>query len=289
MSDTHAPGQIEHDVACVRCGYSLRGLGDRGVCPECGAPLEASLATGGLSRSDPRYIETLRRGTTIYIALVPAYLARLAISEFTDVPDGPLAAMCSVAELVAAWMISTQDPRGPAMDPGSAGRQWLRAAAGGAAVLGVLRALLESLGLTSAGSPGLEALDLVASVLGVVIVYLAFARYASIARRLPGAPLVRDALRVKWGATVSQGAIAAAMVLLVVLRLGDPSWAAWPLVIWLTALALCGMLIFGIWGLLVAIRLGSALTRTLEDARARWDWLAKASLSPPALPLRLPS
>lgn len=142
---------------------------------------------GGLSHSDPRYIETLRRGTTIYMALVPAYLTRLAISEFADVPDGPLAAMCSVAELIAAWMISTQDPRGLGMDPGSARRRWLRAAAGGAAVLGVLRALVEALGLSSAGGPGLEALDLVASVLGVVIVYLAFARYASIARRLPDA------------------------------------------------------------------------------------------------------
>ncbi len=204
-------------------------------------------------------------------------------------PDGPLAAMCSVAELIAAWMISTQDPRGLGMDPGSAGRRWLRAAAAGAAVLGVLRALLEALGLTSAGSPGLEALDLVASVLGVVIVYLAFARYASIARRLPDAPLVRDALRVKWGATVSQGAIAAGMALLVALRLGDPSWVAWPLVIWLTALALCGVLIFGIRGLIVALRLRSALTRTLQGARDRWRRLVGAALSPPAPPPRSPS
>lgn len=41
--------ELGGDIPCVRCRYSLRGLSVRGVCPECGAPVRATL----LARVDP--------------------------------------------------------------------------------------------------------------------------------------------------------------------------------------------------------------------------------------------
>lgn len=45
---SHAPQAsgaiIESDITCVSCGYNLRSLTAEGRCPECGAPVEASLS-----------------------------------------------------------------------------------------------------------------------------------------------------------------------------------------------------------------------------------------------------
>lgn len=41
--------ELGGDIPCVRCMYNLRGLSVRGVCPECGAPVRATL----LARVDP--------------------------------------------------------------------------------------------------------------------------------------------------------------------------------------------------------------------------------------------
>ncbi len=35
-------GIIVEDIVCARCGYTLKGLANRGRCPECGGPIRSS-------------------------------------------------------------------------------------------------------------------------------------------------------------------------------------------------------------------------------------------------------
>src|SRR4051812_32816459 len=47
--------ELTGDLPCVRCGYNLKSMSIRGVCPECGAPVRATI----LAKVDP-YAEVLR-------------------------------------------------------------------------------------------------------------------------------------------------------------------------------------------------------------------------------------
>src|SRR5436190_23878239 len=45
--------QLRGDLPCVACGYNLKGLSIRSVCPECGTPVRATI----LSVVDPHAAE----------------------------------------------------------------------------------------------------------------------------------------------------------------------------------------------------------------------------------------
>ena len=42
MAEPHSNDVITADVACVRCGYSLKGRPNQGRCPECGTSVRSS-------------------------------------------------------------------------------------------------------------------------------------------------------------------------------------------------------------------------------------------------------
>lgn len=43
MSESESPPRLDLDLACVTCGYNLRGLAMNGNCPECGMPIQPSI------------------------------------------------------------------------------------------------------------------------------------------------------------------------------------------------------------------------------------------------------
>jgi hypothetical protein len=75
MSDVAA---AQH-LACIRCGYDLRGLADGTACPECGLAVHRTTAAvvGGAALADlpPRWVATVARGATVVSI---AYLLPLA-------------------------------------------------------------------------------------------------------------------------------------------------------------------------------------------------------------------
>lgn len=51
---------VEHDLACVRCGYNLRMLQHSGRCPECGTPVVLTVELGSeFAKSRPPYVRRL--------------------------------------------------------------------------------------------------------------------------------------------------------------------------------------------------------------------------------------
>ncbi len=59
-----ASGRLAADVACLTCGYNLRGLAPGGACPECGLAVGLSLRTDRLDAAPVVWRATLARGAT---------------------------------------------------------------------------------------------------------------------------------------------------------------------------------------------------------------------------------
>jgi len=75
---------VERELACVVCGYSLRGLESTGVCPECGASISRTLRGDMLRNANRAYLRRLLLGT------------RLVTLPFAAVLFGMILAMASV-------------------------------------------------------------------------------------------------------------------------------------------------------------------------------------------------
>jgi hypothetical protein len=57
------PGDtLDRDIACLSCGYNLRGLAPNGSCPECGRAIADSLRGGRLPFADPLWIDRVANG-----------------------------------------------------------------------------------------------------------------------------------------------------------------------------------------------------------------------------------
>ncbi|HEY3242659.1 MAG TPA: protein kinase, partial [Phycisphaerae bacterium] len=66
------------DLACLGCGYNLRGLAAKDVCPECGASVVSTLQNA-LVFSEPAWLWTTVRGITLTIAGIIGVLVSLLI------------------------------------------------------------------------------------------------------------------------------------------------------------------------------------------------------------------
>lgn len=66
---------LKRDVACIRCGYNLKGVDRHGTCPECGMFVEHSLRGTMLPDSDPDYVRSLHRGAVTVLTCLVASLA----------------------------------------------------------------------------------------------------------------------------------------------------------------------------------------------------------------------
>ena len=83
-----ASGRLADDVACVQCGYNLRGaLGPpAGRCPECGLPVGRSTMGHWLRFAEPEWLRTVWGGLN-RLAVLIVCSALLAIVPFTPLWD----------------------------------------------------------------------------------------------------------------------------------------------------------------------------------------------------------
>jgi uncharacterized protein (DUF486 family) len=125
-------GRIGQDLACVCCGYNLRGLDPAGHCPECGAAISRSLQGDYLQFADPRWLARLHRGaiwiqwaaiTPILVILAACVteglLVRLEANIFSAHTNYELANAvlqqipvfaASIIGLIGCWKMTTAEP-----------------------------------------------------------------------------------------------------------------------------------------------------------------------------------
>jgi len=70
---------IEHDLACVSCGYNLRTLSAAARCPECGSRVSKSLS-GGVLEDDPAWLVKVRGGAVLLAWFTGLLLAGFALA-----------------------------------------------------------------------------------------------------------------------------------------------------------------------------------------------------------------
>lgn len=214
------PTVVPDDLACLRCGYSLKGLAPSSVCPECATPVERSLLGDLFRFSDPRYVRTLHRGAVLIAASIIAAIASVAAALLLTRLVGPtfslgmfllgplLFVACGLLSLVGWWLLSTPDPRRLGRDTDSRARRLLRALVIAQLTLTLAGFLIMLASLAPGPGPS-TALGNLTSTLGMLnslAVLLVGAVYLrSLTLRIPD-------LRARRGATVLLWAIPIAIV-----------------------------------------------------------------------------
>lgn len=128
------PRTLTESVACLSCGYDLKGLDAFGTCPECGFRVQDSLAGPLLRNSSAEYLRSLSGGALLLCIwsalLVPTWLP--CISALTS-SSGAGQAVTSTASMVlagvfgvGAWLLCARDPGLSPSFPGERDRRRLR-------------------------------------------------------------------------------------------------------------------------------------------------------------------
>jgi len=229
---------VEHDAACTRCGYNLRGLQVVGKCPECAWSIEASLRGGLLRFAGPEYLSSLALGAKIVIILniANAVLGLVAVGIVATVallsgsiqttPGAPAPAMPSLGlieasatglgvlatsvSLIGYWLLTTPDPALSLSEQPRAARRVVRAAVAAVAIIqavGMMVAFMTPRLATGAPGPvnpgpailiASGGLDILESVAGAVQ-FFAMMLYARwLAQRVPDSVMVERTKTYMW-------------------------------------------------------------------------------------------
>jgi len=100
-------GRIAEDKICIECGYNLRGLLPGRMCPECGAPISASLRGHELQHASLPWLrkvtfgfELLRWGIiTLIFPFVAALLGRNLLATSTGLPPWAVS-LCALVPIL---------------------------------------------------------------------------------------------------------------------------------------------------------------------------------------------
>ena len=117
MADASA-NTLDQDLNCLNCGYNLRGLPERGQCPECGDRICLSIeAANGNAIGDPQWARRTATGARLYAIVLVSALVLIAVamalelSHLTSAAEGILYltfAGGASAGAVAIWLSTTR-------------------------------------------------------------------------------------------------------------------------------------------------------------------------------------
>jgi hypothetical protein len=126
---------IDRDVACVQCGYNLRGLPAAGLCPECAHGIAESLVAPDLTSQGRRWLGRIRAGLWMQIYsrgfgvfyMVPYLGYYLRLRQFTPAyrlllrkpVHLPIIIAWNIVALASIWLMTTPNPTGEYIAPQS--------------------------------------------------------------------------------------------------------------------------------------------------------------------------
>lgn len=214
-----APDLSKEDVACVGCGYNLRGLEPGGVCPECGLDISRSLHGDQLVYSSGEYLNSLCRGVKLIFG---ALIARVALTAMGIVAGIVLAANLSTIQsgwmnlvtgglmlidaatslvlILGWWFFSTPDPSITSANRGDTVRKVVRITVIISGVANVANS--GGTGQNLSPAPGMAllagALALLVMAAWVTSFFASMVYIRWLAKRIPSERVDRDAKRLMW-------------------------------------------------------------------------------------------
>jgi hypothetical protein len=113
-----AAAPITSDLACVRCGYNLRGITEQTACPECGLAAHRSAAAGeALADCPAGWVTKVAAGAALLLA---GYLGPLVAIALSAIPAYERSALAQPAVAMAylalhatgAFLVTAREPGG---------------------------------------------------------------------------------------------------------------------------------------------------------------------------------
>ncbi len=268
-------GRIDADLPCLGCGYNLRGLNPDGVCPECATPVGRSQYGNLLRYSNPDWVDQLASGMNWLVAsIVFGILAGIVAAVLggflggaagATVATGVVQIGASLVSLIAYWKVTAPDPS--QTESTLTARQLVRALTAAQFVLGLAAQGAQHLDhrLALFLSEGSGLIDIAQSSATFV-----YAR--QLAMRIPDLQLADRTRLVMWGVVISYGLIAimSAIELLSVSAAGGAGGAAGMGLSVFGCAGGVGILIFGLWSLLLIDRYRKAFGEAARKARMTW-------------------
>ncbi len=211
-----APDQAitDADVFCRRCGYPLTGLDAHGRCPECGTPVERSLAGDLLRYSDPSYIALLHRGVTVILAALVMYvliavgamvavatlgsMGRPGAADFVEIMLEVLITGVSLVNLCGWWLLSAPDPALVGRDNTASARRVVRVAVVVRAGLAAMGAGVQATWTAAVVTPIVSAVSPLEIGAWVVMFVASMIYLRKLATRLPNRQVDGQARTLMW-------------------------------------------------------------------------------------------
>ncbi|UCG33507.1 MAG: hypothetical protein JSU68_02515, partial [Phycisphaerales bacterium] len=206
---TDSQGAIAIDLACLQCGYNLRGLDPAGRCPECGVGIALSTRGDLLRFANPDWLRRVKLGAdlmlaTILLSLVLGFGVGCLNAVFASATARILAVLVALAaggcRLAAVYLITAQEPRISLTEREITWRRALRALAVIAFVATIVLAaeIVQHI-------PVLFQLGSVVFALATPFITFGYFAYAeTFAVRIPSPKLARSSRIVKWGLSAIQ-------------------------------------------------------------------------------------
>ncbi len=276
------PGQVlENDVKCTRCGYNLRGLSVDKLCPECGTPIERSTHGNFLRFADPAWLDKLRLGTVVMVwnlLIILVLGVGAVLLTLAGLPETVVILLGLLANSLGLWamfLVTTPEPAIAFEEDPITLRKLVRTSAVLDFVGNVFGQTARGAGLSTAVLVGAGFLQLTGLVAQVGF-FIYFRRFAL---RIPGRKLAGETTTVMWGFAITMGlatvfgVIAAFATGGVAVLTGGAAGGPTTLgpVAGVAVVFACiggvGLLIFGIWYVVLLFRYRNALTTAVQEAR----------------------
>jgi hypothetical protein len=272
-------GPILQDVACRKCGYNLRGLDANGRCPECGTAVGYSLQGDLLRFCDPTWVDTLHRGTRLFIwgivIIIIGAVIGGAMKQAGVASIGGLATLAGWVMMTIGWWLMTEpDPSGLGEDQYGTARKIIRIAL---IVSVAAQALQLATPYIVTSYESLIAVSVVSFALGVVGIVGFFAQLnylKKLALRIPDRQLSGRAHFLMYAISISYGVlIAVGLIAVFVIRqaaTGGGSTSGLQSIGCFAAIVGVCVLVFGLMYLLLVEKMGKRFKEQARAARMSW-------------------
>lgn len=289
MADWNGPvdeqGRLSSEVTCRDCGYNLMGLSPTGMCPECGLEIGKSLQTDRLDFADPRWMDTLAKGSKLLAwwlvlgivlgMVVGGVLGAVGTNnpQVQAVGESAFQLLSTIIMLAAVWWVTTPEPR-EWENAGSTSRVVARY--GYAASLGLS---LIALAMVAAVPIAAGVSELLGGLCGLIGMFALFVYYRTLALRIPDASLAKQTQTVMWGLGITMAvAIVGTFVGALILGFGTTGTpggggggglaaGAGGGIIAVGCVIGVAALVFGIWAIVLAFQYSSRFQRAADMAR----------------------